>query len=95
MKTYIAQIQTVSGTQQIQLAAANIQDAQTLLESKTQTFTDMPVRYSLQEQAPAVASDAVSGLLGASGGMFACIVILILGVRWVDRHCEDMRKGRK
>ena len=95
MKTYIAQIQTVSGTQQIQLAAANIQDAQSQLESKAQTFTDIPARYSIQEQPAALAPNAVSGLLGASGGMFACIVALIIAVHHIERHCKELRRGRK
>ena len=95
MKTYIAKIETVSGSQQTQLAALSIQDAQAQIEARAKTSGDSPIRYSIQEQSLALEPGAASALLSASGGMFACIAILIMANAYLRRHFKDLMRGRK
>jgi hypothetical protein len=86
MKTYIAQIETPSGYQHTQLAAMNIQDAQAQLEARVKNGGETEARYSIQEQSPALAPEATSALLNASGGLLACLVILVIAEYRLRRH---------
>jgi hypothetical protein len=86
MKTYIAQLETASGSQQIQLAAANIQDAQSQLEVRSQSVVDAPVRYTIQEQVPAQLPDTTAAFLNASGGLLACIFVLVVAEYKIRRY---------
>ncbi len=94
MKTYIAKIETSQGSQQTQLAALNIQEAQKQIEALTKTGGDTTVRYSIQEQPARLEPDMTSVLLNASGGMVACIVILIVANQYLRRHFLDGMRGR-
>jgi hypothetical protein len=86
MKTYIARIETPSGSQQTQLAALNLQDAQAQVDARLKNSSEMSVSYSIQEQPQALAPDATSALLNASGALFACVVFLIVAEYQLRRY---------
>jgi len=94
MNVYLAKVESSSGYQQIKLSAANIQDAQSQLESQTQATQDGPVHYTLQEQPQAVMPETASSLLNASGALLGCIVFLVVAERKLRTYCNDMR-GQK
>lgn len=86
MKTYIANIETPNGSHQIQLAAVNIQDALARVEARMQNRGDQQARYTIQEQSPAPSSDAMSGLIHASGALIACLIVLVIAIDMLRRH---------
>ncbi len=86
MKTYLALIETVSGNQHIQLAAANTQDARSQVEARVQAAGDTSVRYTIQEQLTVQAPETMSALLNASGGLISCILALAIAEYRLRRY---------
>ena len=78
MNTYVAQVETISGKQQLQIAAANIQDAQAQLEVLAQRAPEGVIRYTIQGAQPAASPEAIGGLVDASMGLFACLILFVI-----------------
>jgi hypothetical protein len=76
MKTYLATIETPAGTQTIQLAAANLQDAQYQVEASKQSNTQSTYHYTIQQVSPLQSPEVISGLASATGGLLCCLVFL-------------------
>jgi hypothetical protein len=91
MNMYLAKVETSSGSQQIKLSAANIQDAKSQLESNTQAAIDRPVHYTIEEQTQTLQPEATSSLLNASGALLGCVVFLVVAEQKLRRYCKDMR----
>jgi len=72
LKTYIARIQTHTGTQTIKLKAASIDEATTVLQS--QAGADGSLRYSIQEQTPLESPEFFTGMTSATGSLLACLI---------------------
>lgn len=89
MNTYVAQVETISGTQQLKLAAANIQDAQAQLEASAQRAPEGVVRYTIQSSQPTLSPEAVGGLVEASMGLFACLFIFVVAEYKLRRYLKS------
>ena len=89
METYIAQ--NVSGNQQIQLAAANMQDARSQMEARVQASDDTSVRYTIPEQPPVLQAEATTSLISASGVLLGCLVFLVVAEQKLRSYCKGTR----
>ena len=78
MKTYVARIQTQSGTQIIELNAASIEDAATALQLRVRASENGSVGYTIQEQSQPDRQQAIEGLMNASGALLACLLSLVI-----------------
>jgi hypothetical protein len=76
MNTYIAKIETPAGTQTIQLAAADIQDAQEQMVARAPSATSQSFSYSIAKVSPIEAPQQfVSGLTSASVSLVVCLIL--------------------
>jgi hypothetical protein len=89
MKTYLAQIETPSGVQQTQLVAININDAKAQIDARLNSSRDESVRYTIQEQPPIQRSDTDMALLNASGGLFGCLLLLVVADYQLRRYFKE------
>jgi hypothetical protein len=77
MPTFSAQIQTTTGTQSFQLAAATQDEAARIVEARAKEYGEGAFRFTIAQQSPLHSPEAVSGLIGASSALLGCIVALI------------------
>jgi hypothetical protein len=78
MKTYIARIETPSGTQTIKLMAASIQDAYGQVADRSLSAANESYRYSIQEASPVASPEFFKGMANASSALVACLVMFIV-----------------
>ena len=88
MKTYIAQIETQSGMQQTQVVAMNINDAQAQIDARVNSIREESVSYTIQEQPSLQTTENGLALLNASGGLFGCIVLLVIAEYQLRRYLK-------
>lgn len=86
MRTYLVQIQTDSGIQQIQLIAKNISDVKKQIDARLNRTKDESVSYTIQEQLSFQTPDVNVALLNASSGLFGCIFLLIAAKYQLRRY---------
>jgi thiamine monophosphate synthase len=89
MKTYIARIQTSSGTHTIKLSASSLEEATAALQSRARATASGPVNYTIQEQAPLESPQLVAGLMNATSMLFVCLAVLVVADyklrKWLKR----------
>lgn len=77
MKTYIATIETSAGTNTIQLAAANLKDAQAQIESREQDQAKGSYNYEIRQVDPMQSPEIMNELMSASGALLACLILFV------------------
>lgn len=78
MNTYIAKVESSSGTQSIKLAAANLQDAQAQLTARTPSAANESYSYSITQTSPIQSPEFIKGIASASGSLLACLILFIV-----------------
>ena len=78
MNTYIAKVESSSGTQTIKLAAANLQDAQGQLAARAQPAANESYSYSITQTSPAQSPEFVKGFASATGSLLACLILFVV-----------------
>lgn len=86
MKTCIATIATPAGTQTIQLAAANIQEAQSTVEARAQSVDQDNYHYSIRQVTPMQSPEFISGLMNATGALVGCLVFYVVAIYRVRKY---------
>ncbi len=77
MKTYIATVETTTGTQTIQLVATSIQDAYGQVAERGLSAADGLYSYSVSETSPTASPAFLNGMTNASVSLIACLVLFI------------------
>jgi hypothetical protein len=78
MNTYIAKVESSSGTQTIKLAAANLQDAQGQIAARTQPTANESYSYSITQTSPIQSPEFIKGIASASGSLLACLILFVV-----------------
>lgn len=78
LKTYIARIQTPSGTETVFLSAASIEEATAVLQRQKHSGGQYSASYTIQEHRAQDGAQLLHGLFGATSALFACLLALVL-----------------
>lgn len=78
MNTYIANIETPSGREIVQQAAATFEGDAAQIGKQTKTAATGSTHYTIQLHPSAQSPKFFTGLLSATGSLIACLVLLVV-----------------